>query len=124
MQRIILFARSVIPQDPSQLFLLAGSVLLLICVELRCYPETSEFLHPNIYNLPDVYRSWLYVSSAARLLIFLAGAAGLFVSFWPGVRAARRVLFFSFCFRHSRASPRFVTVISIYRNCRIFRVKA
>jgi len=94
MQRIILFARSVIPQDPSQLFLLAGSVLLLICVELRCYPETSEFLHPNIYNLPDVYRSWLYVSSAARLLIFLAGAAGLFVSFWPGVRAARRVFFF------------------------------
>jgi membrane protease YdiL (CAAX protease family) len=93
MKRIILFARSVIPKDPSQLFLLAGSVLLLICVELRCYPETSEFLHPKIYNLPDVYRSWLHFCSAARQLIFLAGAAGLFVSFRPGIHSARRIFY-------------------------------
>jgi membrane protease YdiL (CAAX protease family) len=94
MKRIVAFARSVIPQDPTQLFLLAGSVLLLICIELRSYPETPEFLQPSIYNFLDVYRSWLLFSAAARLLIFLAGAAGLFISFWPGVHAARRI----FCF--------------------------
>lgn len=63
-------------------------------MELRCYPETSEFLHPKTYNLSDAYRSWLHFSFAARLLIFLAGAAGLFVSFRPGIHSARGIFYF------------------------------
>jgi membrane protease YdiL (CAAX protease family) len=91
MKRIVVFARSVIPQHPTQLFLLAGSVLLLISMQLRCFPETSAFSNQSVYDLPDAYRSWYFFAIAARLPIFFAGAAGLFICFWPGTRGARRL---------------------------------
>jgi membrane protease YdiL (CAAX protease family) len=92
MKRIVVFARSVIPRDPSQLFLLAGSVLLLISMQLRCFPQISDYSYQSVYDLPDPYRSWYFFSIAARLPIFFAGAAGLFICFWPGTRGARRLL--------------------------------
>jgi hypothetical protein len=94
MKRILLFARSVIPEDPSQLLLLAGSVLLLICTQLRCHPAIPEYENPKADPGPVLYQLWLHFSVAARLPIFLAGAAGLFICFWPGLHAARRILVF------------------------------
>ena len=94
MKRILLFARSVIPEDPSQLLLLAGSVLLLICMQLRCHPAIPEYENPKADPGPVLYQLWLHFSVAARLPIFLAGAAGLFICFWPGLHAARRILVF------------------------------
>lgn len=91
MKRILLFARSVIPQDPTQLFLLAGSGPLLICIQLRCYPVTLGNARPN--PLSDAW-SWLGFSILARVPIFLAGAAGLFICFWPGIHPARRMFLF------------------------------
>jgi len=94
MKRIVVFARSVIPQDTSQLLLLAGSVLLLISMQLRCYPEISAYSYQSVYDLPDAYRSWHFFSITALLPIFFAGAAGLFVSFWPGIHSVRRIFYF------------------------------
>lgn len=91
MKRIVAFARSVIPRDPSQLFLLAGSVLLLISMQLRCFPQISGYSYQSVYDLPDPYRSWYFFAIAARLPIVFAGAAGLFVCFWPGPHGARRL---------------------------------
>src|ERR1700722_14322560 len=91
MKHIVAFARSVIPQDLTQLLLLAGSVLLLTSMQVRCSPQNSAFSYQRVYDLPDPYRSWYFFSLAARLPIFFAGAAGLFVCFWPGPHGARRL---------------------------------
>ena len=94
MKRIVVFARSVVPQDPVQLLLLMGSVLLLISMQLRCFPQISGYSYQSVYDLPDPYRSWYFFSIAARLPIFFAGAAGLFVCFWPGTHPVRRMFVF------------------------------
>jgi membrane protease YdiL (CAAX protease family) len=102
MRRLALFARSIIPLDPTQLFLLAGSVLLFISMQLRCYPLLPSYvLGVNAklngsYGEPFTlaYQSWLLFSVIARLPIVLAGAAGLFICFWPGVHSIRRILGF------------------------------
>jgi membrane protease YdiL (CAAX protease family) len=94
MKRILLFARSVTPQDPSQLLLLAGSVLLLICMELRCHPLIPEYENPHVDPGPAAYQLWLLFSVWARLPIFFAGAAGLSLCFWPGINPVRRITYF------------------------------
>lgn len=102
MDRLFRFLRSVIPQDPTQLLFLVGSILLFICIQLRCFPITpsSDSAANTIpgFSLDDplesVRRSWLIFSSIARLPILFAGAAGLFICFWPGRRPVRRSLIF------------------------------
>jgi membrane protease YdiL (CAAX protease family) len=101
-KRLAEFVRSVIPADPFQLFFLGGSLLLFICMQLRCYPvapghrpDVSDFLRGN-YDEPiaKIRLSWLMFSFWARLPVFFAGAAGLFVCFWPGKHPVRRTLIF------------------------------
>jgi membrane protease YdiL (CAAX protease family) len=102
MRRLALFARSVVPLDPTQLFLLGGSVLFLISMQLRCSPPLPSYVFGvNVqlygsYNDPlaQAYQSWLVFAAAARFPVFLAGAAGLFIWFWPGIHPVRRILIF------------------------------
>ncbi len=102
MRRLVLFARSVIPLDPTQLFLLAGSVFLFISMQLRCHPVLPSYVLGVNVNLStsygdpllQAYQSWLLFSVVARFPIFLAGVAGLFICFWPGIHPIRRILGF------------------------------
>ena len=102
MKRLILFARSVIPEDPAQLFFLGGSVLLLISMQLRCFPLGPDYAPgSNVFlggsyedPFARAYQSWLLFSIAARLPIVFAGAAGLFICFWPGTHPVRRLFGF------------------------------
>ena len=94
MRRLVLFARSVIPPDPTQLFLLAGSVFLLISMHLRCYPVIPDYEYSSVFRASDSYQSWFRFSAAARIPIVFAGAAGLFTCFWPGIHPIRRILGF------------------------------
>jgi hypothetical protein len=101
-KRLILFAGSIIPRDPAQLLFLGGSVLLLICMELRCFPVVPGYIPGSDVFLSGSYddplakamQSWLILSISARLPIVFAGAAGLFICFWPGPHSVRRI----FCF--------------------------
>src|SRR6266851_511215 len=102
MKRLILFARDIIPKDPTQLLFLAGSVLLFITMQLRCFPvftdyapDSNTFLgQPHEDSFARAYQSWLLFSMLARLPIVFGGAAGLFICFWPGTRPVRRILGF------------------------------
>jgi membrane protease YdiL (CAAX protease family) len=101
-KRFAQLARSVIPSDPFQLFFLAGSILLFICMQLRCFPISKDYVPGvNIFlggsygdQMAVAYQSWLLFSVLARFPIVLAGAAGLFICFWPGPRPVRRILLF------------------------------
>lgn len=102
MKRLILFARSVIPEDPAQVLFLGGSVLLLICMQLRCFPLFPDYAPGwNVLlggssedPFARAHQSWLLFSIAARLPIVFAGAAGLLICFWPGTHPVRRILGF------------------------------
>lgn len=102
MKRFFQLVRSVIPSDPFQLFFLGGSILLFICMQLRCYPVSKGYVPGvNVFlggsygdQIAETYRSWLLFSVTARFPIVLAGVAGLFVCFWPGPRPVRRILLF------------------------------
>jgi membrane protease YdiL (CAAX protease family) len=102
MRRLALFARSVITEDPYQLSFLAGSVVLFICMQLRCFPIVSDYVPGvNVFlfgsqadPFASAYQSWLRFSLVARLPIVFAGAAGLFICFWPGSHPVRRILIF------------------------------
>ena len=91
MRRLLIFARSIFPTDPFQLFFLAGSVLLFISPQMRGYPLDAGHLK----GLGDqAFKSWVLFSVAARIPIVFAGGAGLFICFWPGVHPVRRILGF------------------------------
>lgn len=70
MRRLTIFARSVIPRDPNQLLLLVGSILLLICEQLRCYPIVAGYTPGvNVFLLGSygdpfakAFHSWLLFS--------------------------------------------------------------
>lgn len=102
MRRLTIFARSVIPRDPNQLFLLVGSILLLICEQLRCYPIVAGYTPGmNVFLLgsygdpfAQAFHSWLLFSYSVLILIVFSGAAGLFVCFRPGSHPIRRTLCF------------------------------
>lgn len=99
MKRVLEFIRSVVPADPFQLCFLFGSILFFICMQLRCIPSlpgleggTSSPL-ALFDDFPEkVRQSWLFFSFSARLPVFFAGAAGLFICFWPGKHPLRRTL--------------------------------
>jgi len=98
-KRLLTFLRSMIPADPAQLLFLGGSILLLIDFELRCFPADaasavglrSVFGSPSSFSF-DQPLVWYGFSVAARLPVFFAGVAGLFICFRPGGRPARRIL--------------------------------
>ncbi len=100
MRRLLLFARSIIPEDPTQLLFLVGSFLLLICMELRCFPLTTESVSGqfSIESFDGAYQlafhSWNVFSFYTRLIIFFAGAAGLLIGILPGPRPLLRSLIF------------------------------
>jgi membrane protease YdiL (CAAX protease family) len=100
MRRLFLFLRSVIPQDPAQLLFIVGSFLLLICMQLRCYPLPYEslWLQVSAKLNSDPYlgelRAWNLYSVGARLPIVFAGAAAFVIGFWPGPRPLRRTVIF------------------------------
>lgn len=94
MSRFVAFARSVIPRDPSQLFFLAGSILLLISVQLRCYPLLGYALGSFGLSFAIVYRSWLLLAFLVFVPVCLDGAAGLYICSWPGTHPMRRILGF------------------------------
>jgi membrane protease YdiL (CAAX protease family) len=50
----------------------------------------------NSDHLAKAYHAWILFSAMARLPIVLAGAAGLFICFWPGPRPVRRICVFVF----------------------------
>jgi membrane protease YdiL (CAAX protease family) len=101
-KRLIVFIRSIIPEDSAQLLLLCGSILLLICIQLRCFPMVPGWapgaITLNLNTLSDTslsaYKAWLQFSYYARLLLLFAGAAGLYICFFPGKYPARRILVF------------------------------
>jgi membrane protease YdiL (CAAX protease family) len=99
-KRVTQFVRSVLPGDPFQLFILGGAVLLFISMQLRCFPIVGDYasgvnayLQGNYRDpLAKAYQAWIAFSALARLPIVFAGAAGLFICFWPGTRQVRRIL--------------------------------
>ncbi len=102
MKRLAVFARSVIPEDPTQLLFLCGSVLLFICMQLRCFPVVPDpaFEINRVLGLNSggafgkAYESWMRFSIFARFPIEFAGGAGFFICLWPGTRPVRRILGF------------------------------
>jgi membrane protease YdiL (CAAX protease family) len=71
-------------------------------MQLRCYPHVPDS-GPDLHwllgdSLEDplvkIQQAWLLFSVQARLPIFFAGIAGLFICFWPGKRPVRRILLF------------------------------
>jgi len=65
-------------------------------MQLRCFPVVPQYLRGGFQSgsFAEIYRSWVPFSTMARLPIELAGAAGLFILFWPGTHPARRILIF------------------------------
>jgi len=97
-KRLLSIVRSIIPRDPAQLLFLVGSLLLLICMQLRCFPMNIEhgagsFISTQAMDT-DNYQSWSQFSISARFPIVFAGGAGLFICFWPGKNQVRRILGF------------------------------
>lgn len=89
MKRLGEFIRSVIPQDPFQLFFLGGIVCLIAAHGLRWEPA----------GLPPAGRPagdlglWLQYGAVFFIyLIIVSGMAGYFVCFWPGRHPVRRVI--------------------------------
>lgn len=98
MKRLFFLLRSAIPRDPTQLLFLAGSLLLFICPQLRCFPVyidhgAGAFISTRPLDVDNV-QYWTVISTLARLPILFAGGAGLFICFWPGINQVRRILGF------------------------------
>jgi len=97
-KRLLSILRSIIPRDPAQLLFLVGSLLLLICMQLRCFPVHVEHGAGSLISTQaldtDNFQPWIFYSMVARIPIVFAGGAGVFVCFWPGKNQIRRILGF------------------------------
>src|SRR5947209_14330570 len=80
MKRLAKFLRSVLPVDWTQLIFLFGIVCLYIAGHLRSWATEGTF---------TPYKPLLF----AAYMTFLAGAAGYFICFWPGMHPVRRILY-------------------------------
>jgi membrane protease YdiL (CAAX protease family) len=94
-KRVIQFVRSVIPADPAQLLFLCGCILLFISFQLRWWPAevTGSVRHigpTTIYISDDpvlkAVNSWIPFFWFCSIVLCICGAAGLFISLWPGTR--------------------------------------
>lgn len=89
------FARSLMPADLCQMFLLAGFVFLFISPSLGWWPEALSKL--GAYSASQEEYRQLYVMFSGELVILtlpirIAGAAGLFAYFFPARMPFRRIL--------------------------------
>jgi hypothetical protein len=93
LEKLLKFIRSVLPADPMQLIFLAGVVCLAIAPHLRWWPpESSDIISWHSSEFNGALRSqWWYFLAVMLWPIQFACAAGYFVCFWPGRRAARRI---------------------------------
>jgi len=81
------FLRSVIPEDPFQLFFLGGVVCLVIAHGLKWWPAGLA------WQPTDNFGQWLHYGAPFFIyLIIFSGIAGYFVCFWPGEHPIRRVI--------------------------------
>lgn len=89
MKRLAEFVRSVIPEDPFQLFFLAGVVCLIAAHGLRWQPEGLPLAGQSAGDLG----LWLKYGAVFFIyFIIFSGMAGYFVCFWPGRHPVRRVI--------------------------------
>jgi membrane protease YdiL (CAAX protease family) len=102
-QRFVRFIRSVMPEDPSCLLFLCGCFLLFISFQLRWWPaEVAHTVHhvgPRpLYTSGDpalqAVNTWIPIYWWCSLVLYVCGAAGLFISLWPGRRPVRFVFVF------------------------------
>jgi len=91
-KRLAEFVRSVIPEDPFQLFLLAGVVCLVVAHGLRWWPAGLGLAY-------KMSADWLggliqgFAICSVYFIIFSA-MAGYYVCFWPGKHPVRRIVWF------------------------------
>ena len=89
MRRLAEFLRSVIPEDPFQLLLLAGVVCLTVAHGLRWQPAGF----PPAGQSSGEFGLWLQYGAVFFVyFIIFSGIAGYFVCFWPGKHPVRRVI--------------------------------
>lgn len=102
-QRLARFIRSVMPEDPSCLLFLCGCFLLFISFQLRWWPAevtyTVRHVGPRpLYTSGDptlqALNTWIPIYWWCSLVLYVCGAAGLFISLWPGRRPVRFVFVF------------------------------
>ena len=90
MKRLTEFVRSIIPEDPFQLFLLAGVVCLVVAHGLGWWPtglsHASEVRSGRFGGLIERFGFF-----SVYFIIFSA-MAGYYVCFWPGKHPVRRML--------------------------------
>jgi membrane protease YdiL (CAAX protease family) len=88
------------PADPAQLLYLCGCVFLFISFQLRWWPAevTGSVRHigPTTLYISDdpvlkAVNSWIPFYWWCSIVLFVCGAAGLFISLWPGTRPLRCV---------------------------------
>jgi membrane protease YdiL (CAAX protease family) len=101
--RLIRFIRSVIPEDPSQLLFFCGCLFLFISFQLRWWPTEvtgiGRHIGPHILDTSDspvlqAVNSWIPIYWWCSLVFYVCGAAGLFISLWPGRSPVRFVFLF------------------------------
>jgi membrane protease YdiL (CAAX protease family) len=116
MKRSIQFVRSVMPIDPTQLLFLCGCIFVFISFQLRWWPAevTGSVRHigPTVLYISDdpvlrALNSWIPFYWWCSAVLFLYGAAGLFISLWPGTRPLRCVFLFVWL-------PCFLAIAAIY----------
>ena len=103
MRRLAAFLRSVLPGDRAQLLLLCGSVFLYVSSQLRFWPVAWNHTVPRsaLFDFWSLYSpaqnlvlGWIRISWVCRILLEIAGSAGLFLCLWPGRRPFRNLLLF------------------------------
>ncbi len=97
-KRAYRFVRSLLPSDHTSLLLLIGFACLFIAPSLGWWPQEHPTIpgHESEQEVRQVYYAiakLLLVKSLLSLPIRFAGAAVLFICFWPGRNPERRLLF-------------------------------
>ena len=102
LKRATQFVCSVIPSDVGLLFL-CGCILLFISFQLRWWPAgvtgIGRHIGPHVLHTSDspvlqAVNLWIPFYWWCSAVLFACGAAGLFISLWPGTRPLRCVFLF------------------------------
>lgn len=106
MTRTLQFVRSILPEDPFQLFLLAGLVCLSIAPHLRWWPTGQNDQWSATLRGSPVWMEYYVLQVAAFYGLILASSVGYFLCWWPGKRQVAKVWLGVLC-------PAFVSVVVI-----------